>query len=199
MKKILLLSFAFLSVQLVAQTTHNVTASGMSFSPNSLTIEIGDSVVFTNTGGSHNVNGTQVSFPANPESFGNTIGPAGWVYGFKFTVEGTYSYKCDVHGVGMSGTITVVDPAGIEEKPELSYSIYPNPANAILNVNIDPKSLSDNMSIVLYDLTGKQVTRIENVRNQVTALSLDNLVTGIYFCSIYDGGELLVTEKVVRY
>jgi len=201
MKQILLFSIALLSLPLVAQTTHNVSASGMSFTPNSLTIDVGDSVVFTNMGGTHNVNGTTTTFPSNPASFGNAVGGAGWVYGFKFTVAGTYAYQCDVHAPGMAGTINVVAPNGITEKAATAYSIYPNPANAFLNVKIDAGLLSENsnVSIALFDLTGKQVARVENVRNQVTSLSLEDLESGIYFCSIYDGGKLIVTEKIVRY
>ncbi len=86
---------------------HTVTASGMIFTPSSLTINVGDTVVFDNISGFHNVNGTQTTFPTNPASFGNTIANAPWTYTFVFTVVGNYNYQCDVHAPGMAGTITV--------------------------------------------------------------------------------------------
>ena len=86
---------------------YTVTASGMTFTPSSLTISIGDTVIFDNVSGFHNVNGTQATFSANPASFGNTTANAPWNYTFVFTVAGNYTYQCDVHAPGMAGTITV--------------------------------------------------------------------------------------------
>lgn len=86
---------------------HTVTASGMIFTPNALTISVGDTVVFDNVSGFHNVNGTQATFPTNPASFGNTIATAPWNYIFVFNIVGNYDYQCDAHAPGMAGTITV--------------------------------------------------------------------------------------------
>ena len=44
-------------------TVNTVGATG--FSPSNLSINIGDSVTFVNTGGFHNVNGTILTFPSN--------------------------------------------------------------------------------------------------------------------------------------
>lgn len=92
-----------------AQTTHMVTLSGASFSPQNLVIQVGDTVVWQNMSGLHNVNGDQATYPSNPESFGS--GPAAnapWTYVHVFNTPGQYDYRCDVHfGSGMTGTITV--------------------------------------------------------------------------------------------
>lgn len=196
MKKLLLSLLTFSAVNMIAQTTHFVTASGMSFSPNSLTIEVGDSVSFTNTSGTHNVNGTQATFPANPASFGNAIG-TGWTYGFKFTLAGTYSYKCDVHAA-MTATIVVVDASGMEEKNTVSYTLFPNPTTNLLSIKIDESTSNGEISIVLRDITGKEIMRTNTAENQIFQLSLENLVNGIYFCSVFKNNELIATEKVVK-
>ena len=100
------LAGVLLSLSVLA-VTHNVTTSGTAFSPANITINQGDTVVWTNGGGSHNVNGTQATFPSNPASFGNSVG-TGWTYQFVFTTAGTYNYQCDPHaGLGMVGTVTV--------------------------------------------------------------------------------------------
>lgn len=106
-----LLTSILLSVSFVlSATVHNVATAGLTFSPSSITITAGDTVVWTNTGGSHNVNGTQATFPSNPASFGNSVG-AGWTYSFQFTIAGTYDYQCDPHaGLGMVGQV-IVNPA----------------------------------------------------------------------------------------
>ena len=102
-------SFSIFALQ--AQTTHNVSVTSNQFTPSALTIEVGDEVVWTNNGGSHNVNGTTATFPDNPESFGNSVG-TGWTYSFTFNTAGEYDYQCDPHvGLGMVGTITVTEVA----------------------------------------------------------------------------------------
>tara|TARA_Y100000592_G_C5374444_1_gene270217 strand:+ start:60 stop:371 length:312 start_codon:yes stop_codon:yes gene_type:complete len=89
--------------------THEVIATGIVFKPENITIAEGDSVLWINKQGVHNVNGKQ-SHPRNknnPASFGNKVGK-GWKYKFKFTKAGKYNYHCDPHlGVKMVGTVTV--------------------------------------------------------------------------------------------
>ena len=94
-----------------AQTTVNVQSN--SFTPEDITINVGETVTFDNTNGFHNVNGTQTSFPSNPESFGNgAAASAPWDFQHTFTIAGTYAYQCDPHAtLGMTGTITVVGGA----------------------------------------------------------------------------------------
>jgi len=89
------------------QTSHLVDVSSNIFTPDQLTIAVGDTVIWTNSGGFHNVNGTQASYPSNPESFGNTTG-TDWMFNHIFTSPGTYNYHCDPHvGLGMTGQVVV--------------------------------------------------------------------------------------------
>ncbi|GAB4257787.1 MAG: hypothetical protein Kow0027_25130 [Saprospiraceae bacterium] len=114
---------------LFAQTSHTVVANGLSFTPQNLTIQVGDTVVWDNQGGFHNVNGDQSLFPGNPESFGS--GPAAmapWTYSHVFNTAGNYDYQCDVHaGSGMTGTITVQAAAGPESDVVITEIMYNNP------------------------------------------------------------------------
>ena len=62
----------FISVfRLNAQQNHEVIVQSNSFSPQELTITLGDMVTWDNIGGIHNVNGTTATYPGNPEGFGN--------------------------------------------------------------------------------------------------------------------------------
>lgn len=95
-----------------------VEASSFQFVPANLSIEVGQTVVWSNLGGSHNANGdvntqTGASF-GNPESFffSPVMGDAAGVCigSFTFSVPGVYSYDCSVGthaALGMVGTITV--------------------------------------------------------------------------------------------
>ena len=98
---------AVIHLSVDGQTPHDINVANYSFTPDELTITVGDTVIWTNTEGTHNVNGRQTTFPANPESFGNTVGP-GWVFSHVFTIPGTYNYQCDPHAsLGMVGKVIV--------------------------------------------------------------------------------------------
>ena len=94
-------------------TIHSVVANNSnSFVPSSLTISLGDTVEFINTGGFHNVNATLSTFPNNPQGFGNVVSSSNWSLQHIFTIAGTYNYQCDPHvGMGMIGTIIVNPPS----------------------------------------------------------------------------------------
>ena len=103
---LLFLSFFFQTTQ--AQQT--IVLSGITFSPDDVTIGVGETVTWDNQGGTHNVNGSLQSYPNNPEGF-NSGGAAAapWMFSHTFTMPGTYDYHCDPHfGLGMTGKITVV-------------------------------------------------------------------------------------------
>jgi len=87
---------------------HQVTLSGLSFSPSALTINQGDTVTFTYAGGSmpHNAVADDGSFNSGSAS------SSAWTYTTPaFNTTGNFRYYCVIHGgpggAGMSGTITV--------------------------------------------------------------------------------------------
>jgi len=182
-----------------AQATFDVATSGSTFNPSSLTIDIGDTVRFTNTGGTHNVNGTTGTFPSNPESFGNALG-TGWVYKHKFMTAGTYDYRCDQHfGSGMVGSITVVDPAaGLPSNSTISasISIYPIPATGELNVQLDNfDQLAQGAQIVMYDLAGKEVLQ-QPINAAITTINTAALSNTTYILKIVSDNVIIETRKV---
>lgn len=100
--------FAITVLHLTGQTSHNVTVSSNVFTPKEITISVGDTVIWKNAGGNHNVNGTKATYPSNPESFGNNVSGSNWTYKYVFNTSGTYNYQCDPHvGMGMVGKVTV--------------------------------------------------------------------------------------------
>ena len=127
-KSIFTFLFFFLLLNLQAQ--HTVVLSGITFSPDELTINVGDTVVWDNQGGFHNVNGSQQSYPDNPESFGNgAAANAPWMFSHTFTVPGVYDYQCDVHfSSGMTGKITVM-PAMATDDIVITELNYNNPGS----------------------------------------------------------------------
>lgn len=107
-----LLLGASIATDVSAQTTHVITTSGFSFSPNSLTIREGDTVRWTNLqGNSHNVVQTDCrATPASVYNGGFFSGFGGDVDTFEVTFDdaGEFCFICQPHvGSGMNGHITV--------------------------------------------------------------------------------------------
>ena len=185
-----------------AQVTHDVATSGSSFSPANITIDLGDTVRWTNTGGTHNVNGTTATFPSNPESFGNALG-TGWVFSHKFTTVGSYSYRCDQHfGGGMVGTINVVDPSAsvetIAAQSKGNMNIYPIPASSELTIELSNSLVNESAELELrvFDLNGKEVLHQIKISGTTVKLSTLGLENGLYIINLMDGSTKLESQTI---
>lgn len=178
MIKYLLIAFYLVSLLAFGQTNWTINGSGMSWTPNNLTIEQGDSVTWNNLSGTHNVNGTQATYPSNPESFGNAIGGTGWVYGHRFNIPGTYNFRCDVHSSNMTGTLTVTPSSGLEDLHNLKVSIGPNPATSFLSIRCS----ESRYTVILYDMLGNRVLSKQLENND--QLDISRLNSGLYWIEI---------------
>lgn len=183
------------------QTTHTINAGSFYYNPNTLTIEAGDSIIWINDGGFHDVNGdinTVSGQPYNnPETFDspatNVVGAV--IFAHKFNVAGTYSYDCSVgsHAAnGMIGSFTVEDnTSNISEiSMSLSSLSYDQVSNCLrLKVN----SLENEISFQLHNLEGKLI-QTENLKiklglsEHIIPIN-SSLNKGIYIVSIIDKGQ----------
>ena len=163
------------------------TTASMTFSPSVLSINLGDTVTFVNTGGNHNVNGTLLTFPSNPDGFGNNVG-TGWTYSYVFTTPGVYNYQCDPHvSMGMTGTILVSISGG--GTPPIEYSID--------GINFSTNSVFNNLSAGNYTITYKDNNNCEATEQLVIteppALSGVTSITDAVSCYGVCDGELEFT------
>jgi len=115
-KSILFLQFILLSLVSFSEIIE-VTVQSFSYSPANITINVGDTVVWINNGGLHDVNGNISAISGNPfnnpESFSSeaTNVQGATIYTHVFTIAGEYNYDCSVgnHAIqGMVGSINVV-------------------------------------------------------------------------------------------
>ncbi|HSO86847.1 MAG TPA: T9SS type A sorting domain-containing protein [Draconibacterium sp.] len=176
------LLFLFSLVLLVSTSVfgtvkHSVIVTNYKFSPAELQIEIGDTVEWKNTQGFHNVNGTNTTFPSNPESFGNSTG-TGWTYTYVFKTAGKYDYQCDPHAAGgMTGKIEVNESGGNEDgKYDLTINF----------TGMTPHVGQTLWLEVVEKSTGKEVER----KAQIISVEFSVVVSGIeadhsYFVNFY--------------
>lgn len=166
-------------------TIYTVAVSNYKFEPKEITINEGDTVVWVNSDGHHNVDGMKTAYPSNPESFGNDAG-MDWTYQFIFSTAGTYNYQCDPHvGFGMVGKITVnqkqTTSTQIAEKND-RIRVFPNPAKEFINLSI-PTSMGSAQMLKIYSITGSLVDS-KTISGNSAKYNLAQLKSGVYFVEI---------------
>lgn len=121
--RICLCTLVAIATPLLAEE-HQVVVSNFSYTPSELTIQVGDSVTWTNQSGTHNVQADDGSFRcANGcDGDGGNGDPASNEWSFTLTFDEPAElirYFCQLHGdkggVGMAGTITVEGSEPIDE------------------------------------------------------------------------------------
>ncbi len=182
---------------LAGQKSHMVGVTNNVFTPADITINVGDTVIWTNTEGTHNVNGTTNSFPDNPESFGNDVG-TGWTFTHIFTIPGDYSYQCDLHvAFGMTGKLTVTEGAitGTDRNVQKNgFTLYPVPATDFLTV--DPDGVVKSFSVCTID--GSQILDSEVRMDTEFQLSLEGINPGIYILKVESENNVIHTGLFIK-
>jgi plastocyanin len=208
MRRTFLLPATFLLIILAgsafSQTLHNVQATNsLVFTPSTLTITVGDTVRWTNTGGNHNVVADDNSFTSGPPSSGP------WVYEFVFTSVGVNPYYCVVHGgpggAGMSGVITVENPTSVNDDDitvkdfELKQN-YPNPFNPSTKISfVIP--VSSVVKLKVFNLLGNEITTLLHEQlfagEHTVPFNAAGLSSGIYFYALTVNGNTKTKEMVL--
>ncbi|MBL4593486.1 MAG: multicopper oxidase domain-containing protein [Flavobacteriales bacterium] len=106
-----------------------------------------------------------------------------------------FMYHCHMlthEDMGMMGQFIIATPTGIDNKnPNIGgLSIYPNPANELLNIETDFQI----EKIILYDATGKVVL---SSNQKVNTLNISALNKGLYLINI-QGFETNVTQRFLK-
>jgi plastocyanin len=206
MKKVLGFTFlAILSATLLqAQTKITITASGNPmmgitpvYTPSNVTINQGDTILFKNIQGSHNVDGRQTTFAANPASFFSGAPASGWSYEFVFTVPGFYQFKCTqgTHATTQHGTVTVNASTGIDLTPDADISLYPNPANDFLYLRI--RETLHHGTLVVRDMMGREVMNTQLTHDELQRIEIGLLPAGLYVATLNDHGSELKTQRLM--
>lgn len=207
MKKILL--FALLlasSIGVGFAAKHTVSNAGATFSPTTLTIEVGEDVEFV-LGSSHNaVEVTQETWDAN----GSTAKSGGFnvPYGggeVVFSTAGTYYYVCQPHaGIGMKGTIIVQQSTAISTVSDdiSTFTVFPDPASENLTVSYTLNT-SASITIRLFNTVGIEVASIlkeSQLPGQYrNTYSLNKgLTPGLYFVRINSESQSYTSKLFLR-
>ena len=114
--------------------THEVTIAGFAFTPQELTVTVGDTVTWTNTDPvAHTATSTAGAFDSGEIAEGAS-------YSVTFTSPGTYDYLCTPHP-SMTGRVVVVAAAAPASPASPAPSGLPNVAPAPARGGPEPMRL----------------------------------------------------------
>jgi len=170
-----------------------ITNEGLTFSPDSIAIEVGDDVTF-DIGSIHDaVEVSQETWEANgntPLDGGFSVGFGGGTVSADQLPAGTHYYVCEPHAsLGMKGMIVVINTTGIPVNPlKTDISVYPNPSQGKFQVDIVDSQFTNEFSLEIYDIKGQKIYATTQ-KSQQTSVNLDlsEYPAGIYFIRLSEG------------
>lgn len=180
-------------------TTWTITAgtTPFVFTPDIITITLGDSVDFVIASNHNAIEVSQTTWDANgitsDGGFSVPLG-GGLVLPAQLTV-GTHWYVCSPHAAdGMKGVIIVQNATGIvENQLHANFSVYPNPSSDLITIKVNAELLSsiyritDQLGITV--LTGKLTT-------VNTIININELTVGLYLLQV--GEQKKQTFKILK-
>ncbi|PLX09528.1 MAG: hypothetical protein C0596_03070 [Marinilabiliales bacterium] len=174
----IVLLFTF-PIFIIAQETHVITQSGMAFDPPSITVNVGDTIKWVWTGGTHTTTSTTV--PNGASEWNNPLTSTDMEFKYKVLVAGTYDYHCIPHqSMGMTGSFTAVSTTEIKEDIISELSIYPNPAKDEIFV----EGLKSNTELQIYNVAGVLIE--DYTLNNKNSINISDFNPGMYLLRVYN-------------
>ena len=200
---------------MAAAATHTVNQVGFTFSPAEITIEVGDTVDWVWSAGSHTVtSGTDLSDPDVGVLFDTPLNSGAPSFSYTFTEAGVQDYFCRPHlGRGMVGTVNVMAVSAVGDAPSsvamrLQPNV-PNPFNPSTKISFELPADREGpvaVSLQVFDLKGRLVRTLVD-----RTLTADNhtatwngrdrrgqaVPAGVYFYRLDAGGQSLTRSMTL--
>jgi plastocyanin len=200
----------FLPVSAAQAAIHNVTQVNLTFQPANITIQLGDTVVWTHTSGSHTVtNGTGGADPNAGTLFDMPLFSSNPTVQFTFNAPGTVPYFCRPHeGFGMKGTIIVEPTVDVPGGSEFHYALMQSAPNPFRNTTKVQYSIAqpEHVELLVFDATGRLArTLIDEYVSKPGAYGAtwdggsntgQQLPSGVYFYRM-KAGEFSATRRMI--
>lgn len=162
---------------------------GNAYSPASVTVNVGDSILWEGDFSSHPL--ASLTIPAGAASFSQSSGGSFW---YVVTTPGTYNYKCTVHA-GMTGSF-VANAVSTNISNINNYSDFKIfPTTVQNNVYVDLGN-TDNATIVITNLLGDKVLSVE-VTDKAT-IDVSSYNSGLYFVNVYEADKIKATRRFYK-
>ena len=166
------------------------------YSPQFISINVGDTVRWINIQGTHNVDGSLDTYPGNPEGFYSGDPSQNWVFHHVFTIEGNYGFQCSQgdHAQTQFGIIMVSAPNSTEEFRE-ELSVFPNPCSGPLQITAS----SGIRQLQLFDQAGRmQLQKNYADRSVLVDLDLSGFSSGWYLIQLQIGENVIRRKLILK-
>lgn len=187
----------------------SITISGLSYTPSSITVNVGDVVTIEASSFHPLIQVNQATWDANS----NTQLQGGFNASSNFDLNitagmagTTIFYVCGSHvASGMKGQIIVNVTSGISENQvrEFNFTVFPNPLSLSSNswLNISTKK-AGKINLTLFDLQGRIINHLMNTFLQAGEMTLPfntaNLQKGIYLLQLRTVSGIMRKQIVIQ-
>jgi len=98
-----------------------------------------------------------------------------------------------------NGLVKMQLPVGISEVNDKSNNVklYPNPFSNNATITIDDKIKLNMASVVIYDVVGKEIKRINNITSNTITIEKAEMPNGIYFYKVINYEAAIATGKFI--
>jgi plastocyanin len=154
-------------IRVATGVTHTIDQVSLTFVPDDIGINVGDTVEWIWSSGTHTVtNGTDFSDPNFGVLFDAPLDDDNPSFSFTFFNAGEVPYFCQPHfSAGMTGIVRVQDPTPVWELPgQLGFALYQNTPNPFNPKTIISYTLLESapVNLGIYDLSGRLVRTLVN-------------------------------------
>jgi len=185
-------------------TTHVILfggAVGFNYSPNTLTVNVGDTVRWQGDFPIHPLSSTTI--PAGAASWSVS---SGTVFSYPVAIAGTYDYRCDFHfAFGMVGSFDASTPTGVISNrselpldPSLQQS-YPNPFNPTTTIQFSIPEAT-HVTLRVFDVLGQEIVTLVNEKREAGRYDVEynasGLSSGAYFYRL-QAGDFVQTKRLI--
>jgi plastocyanin len=200
-------SLLLMQFEVCSATTWGISNVGTTFSPSTLTIQVGDVVNFTLSQDHNAVEVSQATYnaggntPLDGSNFKINYGGGSHT----FTAAGTYYFVCTPHAsVGMKGIITVQMATGINaptDQPD--FRLFPNPAAKFTSFTIDYMLESKaKVNIGLVNVSGKTVTTflsaLRDAGSHEESYPIEAIEPGTYMVRVQYGNKSFTKKLIIE-
>ena len=96
-------------------------------------------------------------------------------------------------------SFTIQQSSGLQptDYSDLRLRIYPNPFKTTTTIFIDDKLLTSPLKIRIYDIFGREIRRINKIRNNEINITRDDLTGGLYFIKVIRDDKIIDSRKII--
>jgi hypothetical protein len=135
-------------------------------------------------------------WPTEPDGTGPTlelISPS-----LDNALASSWKASCEPHGTPGEQNCSNVFIPQYQSDINVSFLVYPNPFSISASIVIRSAKPIDNGILVIYDLPGKEVRRLNNIKSNHVIVNREDLSPGVYFFHLYySAGKSFGSGKLI--